>query len=174
MVRYLIVANQTLGGAEFEAAVRSRIEAERRAFPASEPEFHIVVPATAIADMARSTEPPGDATAVAQRNLVGALERLKSAGARATGEVGAADPMQARQRCSCRRFKICRGDHLHASSGTVQMAADASSAPRRAEGRRASDDDRKPREFRDRSVPGVNGRREHRGAGGLEMPQADY
>ena len=55
--------------------------------------FHVVVPATEPAD----EHPPvaGTASENAQRRLQEALARLKAAGVDATGDVGAADPMQA-------------------------------------------------------------------------------
>ncbi len=90
MARYLVVANQTLGGAALAELVRSR------AAPlVGSAEFHIVVPATAPADQDVPGE--GDATAIAERRLRAALDRLSSVAGEApvTGNVGSEDPMQA-------------------------------------------------------------------------------
>jgi hypothetical protein len=90
MSRYLIVANQTLGGAALTELVRSRA----RPYVGSA-EFHIVVPATAPAHQQVPVE--GEAIAIAQRRLEEALERLRAVAGDApvTGEVGHEDPMQA-------------------------------------------------------------------------------
>jgi GABA permease len=86
MASYLVVANQTLGGTALAQVVEERAKMEAAT-------FHVVVPATEPSD----EHPPGEGTASenAQRRLLEALERLKAAGVEATGEVGAADPMQA-------------------------------------------------------------------------------
>jgi nucleotide-binding universal stress UspA family protein len=83
---YLVVANQTLGGIALTTVVKERSKWERAT-------IHMAVPATKPAD----EHPPAEGTASenAQRRLQEALERLKSAGVQATGEVGVADPMQA-------------------------------------------------------------------------------
>jgi hypothetical protein len=83
---YLVVANQTLGGTALERVVNERAAVESAT-------FHVVVPATEPTD----EHPPqtGSAPVNADRRLREALERLTAAGAQATGEVGAADPMQA-------------------------------------------------------------------------------
>lgn len=86
MRRYLVVANQTLGGEHLAEAVRSRLTAGPCA-------FHIVVPATPPQDQATWTE--GQAEAVARERLEKALGRFAELGAEATGEVGDPDPLQA-------------------------------------------------------------------------------
>ena len=86
MPSYLVVANQTLGGTALAKVVTQRAKIEAAI-------IHIVVPATEPAD--EHPPAPGTASENAQRRLHEALERLKAAGVEATGEVGAADPMQA-------------------------------------------------------------------------------
>jgi len=83
---YLVVANQTLGGTALAQVVMDRAKMEAAT-------IHVVVPATEAAD----EHPPATGTAAenAQRRLEEALARLEAAGVQATGEVGAADPMQA-------------------------------------------------------------------------------
>lgn len=86
VARYLVVANQTLGGTALARIVAKRAKVKSAT-------FHVAVPATEPAD----EYPPaaGTASENAQRRLQEALERLKAAGVQSTGEVGAADPMQA-------------------------------------------------------------------------------
>jgi GABA permease len=84
--RYLLVANQTLGGEHLVRHVR-RLLAQG---PCS---FHVLVPATPPRDMAMWTE--GEAHAVAGERLRAALERLRALGAEADGEVGDARPIEA-------------------------------------------------------------------------------
>jgi hypothetical protein len=83
---YLVVANQTLGGTALATVITERATMEAAT-------FHIVVPATEPADEHQPAE--GTSAENAQRRLQEALERLERAGVQATGEVGAADPMQA-------------------------------------------------------------------------------
>ncbi len=83
--RYLVVANQTLGGTGLADSVQLRAK-EGYA-------FHVVVPATEPAD--ERANPGGTAIENAQRRLNAALERFRSAAVDATGSVGAADPMEA-------------------------------------------------------------------------------
>jgi GABA permease len=85
MRRYLVVSNQTLGGAALAAKVKAALEEG----PA---EFHLVVPATAPSHFAWSE---GEARAVAQERLDGALRWFTSAGATATGEVADEHPLYA-------------------------------------------------------------------------------
>jgi len=86
MPTYLIVANQTLGGAELMEKVRDLI--------AEGPcDFHLVVPATPSKDHLTWTE--GEARTIAARRLDEGLDRLRNAGANATGEVGDASPVLA-------------------------------------------------------------------------------
>lgn len=90
MARYLVVANQTLGGAGLRELVRSRAQPL-----VGSAEFHILVPATALADQQVRLE--GDAAEIAQGRLQAALEQLRSVAGEAplTGEVGHEDPLQA-------------------------------------------------------------------------------
>jgi hypothetical protein len=82
--RYLVVANQTLGGVHLLSLLRELAE-----HPSS---FHVLVPAT----------PPRDhlwteveARTIAGRRLDDALERFRSVGIEAAGEVGDERPLQA-------------------------------------------------------------------------------
>lgn len=86
VMRYLVVANQTLGGALLTAAVRSRSQEGAL--------IHIVVPATEPSDD-RSSSSPKAAAATAQRRLDEELARCRAVGVEASGAVGAADPLQA-------------------------------------------------------------------------------
>jgi hypothetical protein len=86
MRRYLVVANQTLGGEHL-------VEKVREALAAGQCRFHVVVPATPPADHLTWTE--GEARAIAERRLDRALDRFRALGAVADGEVGDPSPMQA-------------------------------------------------------------------------------
>jgi hypothetical protein len=86
MRRYLVVANQTLGGEHLIERVRECLAAE----PCR---FHVVVPATPPQDHASWTE--GEAVSIAQGRLERALERFRELGAEADGEVGDANPLLA-------------------------------------------------------------------------------
>jgi hypothetical protein len=86
MPTYLIVANQTLGGAELLDKV-----AELHA--AGSCEFHLVVPATVPKEHLTWTE--GEARTIAARRLDEGLTRLRSVGASVDGEVGDASPVLA-------------------------------------------------------------------------------
>jgi GABA permease len=84
--RFLVVANQTLGGEHLIDEVRARL--------AHGPcEFHILVPATPPGDHATWTE--GEAEGIAKRNLAKALETFRRLGVKATGEVGDEQPFGA-------------------------------------------------------------------------------
>jgi hypothetical protein len=84
--RYLVVANQTLGGTRLEEAVRERL--------ADGPSrFHVLVPATVPQDHAVWTE--GEARALAQQRLDAAMDRFRSMGAEVEGEVGDENPLLA-------------------------------------------------------------------------------
>lgn len=97
-MRYLLIANRTLGGPALRVAVKERL--------ADGPgHFHVVVPAThepgfieQVID-AYAGEPAEDALAAdrqrADARLQGELRRLRSLGADAVGEVGDADPVRA-------------------------------------------------------------------------------
>ena len=90
MARYLIVANQTLGG-------ELLMERLRKLLAEGSCSFHVVVPATHTKDQAFYTE--GASHAVAERRLEAALERFRAAGAEVDGEVGDASPMLAVRDC---------------------------------------------------------------------------
>jgi hypothetical protein len=90
VARYLIVANQTLAADQLMERVRELAkEGQCR--------FHIVVPATPSRDHAFHIE--GAAHKIAERRLEAALERFRSVGCEATGEVGDASPMLAVRDC---------------------------------------------------------------------------
>jgi len=86
MKRYLVVANQTLGGEHLAEAVRERLVAG----PCT---FHVVVPATPPHDTGTWTE--GEAQNIARERLDKELARFAELGAEASGEVGDADPLMA-------------------------------------------------------------------------------
>jgi len=85
MRRYLVVSNQTLGGAPLAAKIRD-------ALAEGPSEFHVVVPATAPSHFAWTE---GQARAVAQERLDAALRWFSSIGATATGEVADEHPLYA-------------------------------------------------------------------------------
>jgi hypothetical protein len=86
MPTHLIVANQTLGGAELLDKVTE--------LAASGPcDFYLVVPATAPKEHLTWTE--GEARTIAARRLEEGLARLRGAGASVDGEVGDASPVLA-------------------------------------------------------------------------------
>jgi hypothetical protein len=86
MRRYLVVANQTLGGEALLAAIRARIERGPCA-------FHLVVPATPPHEQFAYTE--RRARDLAQERLDQMIPRIAGLGADVTGEVGDASPMLA-------------------------------------------------------------------------------
>ncbi len=86
MGRYLVVANQTLGGHQLIQAVRERILRERS-------EFWVLVPETRSAGV--GPRAGTDAASLAQQRLDMELQRLHEAGAEADGEVGDPDPFKA-------------------------------------------------------------------------------
>lgn len=98
MKKYLIVANQTLGGESLEHEVTERLER-------GDATFYVVVPATAIDDHSgawsggyKSEMAEVDkAHAVAEQRLRQMVDKLKSLGAQADGEVGHPDPKRAVQ-----------------------------------------------------------------------------
>ena len=101
MRRYLIVANQTLGGDELVELIRRRA--------ASEPsEFFLVVPATPVLEMVPGAaaavsvggpavlpSSPAEARALAEKRLGTGLEQLRATGASVEGVVGDANPVRA-------------------------------------------------------------------------------
>ena len=84
MRRYLVVANQTLGGDHLLSLLRDLSQQ-----PSS---FHVLVPATPPRDHLWTE---GEARRIARRRLDDALERFRSVGVEATGEVGDERPLQA-------------------------------------------------------------------------------
>ena len=86
MRRYLVVANQTLGGEHLAEKVREYMAAGPCV-------FHVVVPATPSHEHLTWTE--GEARALAAERLERQLERFKELGAEADGEVGDQRPLQA-------------------------------------------------------------------------------
>ncbi len=90
MGRYLVVANQTLGGDHLIQAARERMLHERS-------EFWVLVPATRPAHVAESAyvRAGTDIASLAQQRLDMQLQRLHEAGVEADGEVGDPDPFKA-------------------------------------------------------------------------------
>jgi hypothetical protein len=86
MRRYMVVANQTLGGEHLLEKIRGCMSEG----PCS---FHIVVPATPPEDHATWTE--GEARAVGRRRLDQAVDLFGGLGAEVTGEVGDRNPLLA-------------------------------------------------------------------------------
>jgi GABA permease len=84
MRRYLVVANQTLGGGHLLSLLRELAEK-----PAT---FHVLVPATPSPDHPWTE---GEANAIAHRRLEIALARFREAGLEVTGEIGDGRPLQA-------------------------------------------------------------------------------
>lgn len=84
MRRYLVVANQTLGGGHLLTLLREFAEQ-----PSS---FHVLVPASPPADHLWTE---GEANAIARTRLETALKRFRTLGIEATGEVGDGRPLQA-------------------------------------------------------------------------------
>lgn len=86
MRRYLVVANQTLGG----PALAEKVRACLAEGPCS---FHIVVPASRPHETFVWTE--GEAREIASERLERALTWFRKTGAEVTGDVGDANPMLA-------------------------------------------------------------------------------
>jgi nucleotide-binding universal stress UspA family protein len=112
MRRYMVVANQTLGGDELIRVIRERA--------ATEPsEFWVVVPATEVHELAgRSVPmtpmpvmggvlevpgPPEEGRRLAEEQLQAALRKLADAGVKGDGEVGDPDPLRAVEDALSRR-----------------------------------------------------------------------
>lgn len=102
MGRYLIVANQTLGGAELERTIRERIEHGEGRFyvvvPMVEPDHEVVnwAPQDPMFGAPLHTEVSADALEEArkrsERRLTAMLDKVTSLGGQAEGEVGSTDP----------------------------------------------------------------------------------
>jgi GABA permease len=101
MRRYLVVANQTLGGDELVELIRRYARAEPS-------EFFLIVPATPVMEMVEGMEgmaalggstllpsSPEHARELAQKRLEAALAQLRAAGAKVEGLVGDRDPVRA-------------------------------------------------------------------------------
>jgi hypothetical protein len=86
MRRYLVVANQTLGGEHL-------LEEVRACLAIGTASFHVVVPATPPHEQMFWTE--GAALAVARERLARAIACLQAEGIPASGEVGDANPVVA-------------------------------------------------------------------------------
>jgi hypothetical protein len=96
--RYLVVANQTLGGEELWEAIRQRIAR-------GDCHFHLVVPATPAAqlDPSFTAEDEPDAAGrgedlgrrLARRRMRQQLDQMRELGASVSGEIGVADPVDA-------------------------------------------------------------------------------
>jgi hypothetical protein len=84
MRRYLVVANQTLGGGHLLSLLRELGEKPSM--------FHVLVPASPPADHPWTE---AEANAIARKRLGIALERFQKLGIEVTGEVGDARPLQA-------------------------------------------------------------------------------
>jgi hypothetical protein len=82
--RYLVVANQTLGGGHLMSLLRELAEK-----PSS---FHVLVPATPPVEHPWTE---AEANAIARRRLDVALERFRKLRVEVTGEVGDGRPLQA-------------------------------------------------------------------------------
>lgn len=85
MARYLVVANQTLGGDHL-------LEKVKECMASGQSSFHVVVPATAPTDHFWTE---AEVQAKARRRLDEALDRFRALGAEADGEVGDGNPMLA-------------------------------------------------------------------------------
>lgn len=86
MLRYLVVANQTLGGAHLERRVDFLVTQHTC-------RFHVIVPAAPPDDHLDWSE--AEALAAAEERLDKALARFREMGAEADGEIGDADPIRA-------------------------------------------------------------------------------
>jgi hypothetical protein len=95
--RYLVVANQTLGGEELWVAIRERIAT-------GDCHFHLLVPATPAAQLdpgstageAEEGRPGEDlGRRLARQRMRQELDRMRELGASVSGEIGVADPIDA-------------------------------------------------------------------------------
>ena len=97
MAKYLMVANQTLGGEQLKEEVRRRVAAG----PSS---FYVLVPNTHPVDISWMVRPTADlsspeeerlAELTAQARLHQALDQLRAEGVEAQGDLGDPDPLTA-------------------------------------------------------------------------------
>lgn len=105
MARYLIVANQTLGGSHLDDAIHERLAAGPGDFfvvvPMIPPEYESGVwvspdPVFGIAAAASATpEAVADARELSEHRLQQMIRRIELVGGTATGEVGDTDPVLA-------------------------------------------------------------------------------
>jgi hypothetical protein len=106
MRRYLVVANQTLGGKELREEIRKRVAAGDSSFyvlvPNTRAAHYHVVPAAGgfvpMPTMATGYDGPGtdeEATEEAQERLSRMLANLTQLGVKAEGRLGSADPLDA-------------------------------------------------------------------------------
>jgi nucleotide-binding universal stress UspA family protein len=105
MARYLVVANQTLGGTELDAAIRDRIAVGESDFyvvvPMVPPEFESDVcvspdPVFGIATATSATpEAMDEARERSEQRLELMIGRIEEAGGSASGEVGSSEPFDA-------------------------------------------------------------------------------
>ena len=95
--RYLVVANQTLGGEELWGAIRERIAG-------GDCHFHLLVPATPAAQLDPGVTAevvaeggPGEdlGRRLARERMRSQLDRMRELGASVSGEIGVADPVDA-------------------------------------------------------------------------------
>lgn len=86
MKRYLVVANQTLGGAPLVARLKERVSEGPCA-------FHVLVPANV--DQQGWVHDDDSDRELAQQRLADAVERFSGLGAEVTGEVGDVSPVDA-------------------------------------------------------------------------------
>ncbi len=149
MRRYLIVANQTLGGEKLNATVRERIER-------GDSDFHILVPMTPphqetessagsvayegmSADEARQwVEQDNErraaaiesARSLAEQRLTQMIQTIESAGARAEGTICDANPIDAVKEAAGEGVR--RGHYLDPAHAALALAQDGRAEPRRA------------------------------------------
>lgn len=110
MPRYLVVANQTLGGEELKAEIRDRMSH-------ADAEFHVLVPVTPMDEYRNSAGAgtstfagSGDVTAAhdearkqARHRMMALVGEIRDEGGVADGELGVADPLEAIQRATAGR-----------------------------------------------------------------------
>jgi len=106
MRRYLVVANQTLGGRELREEIRKRVSAEKSSFYVVVPNtsaahYHVVpaaggfVPMPSMATSYGGPETDEEATEEARERLSRMLAHLAELGVPAEGSLGSAQPLEA-------------------------------------------------------------------------------